>query len=245
MVATPFGEALLPHARLLAREAEVAREEIDALRGLARGTVKVGAIGSIASLVLPLAVERLLARWPGLQVRIVEGVWDRLADALAGHEIDLALGVAMAGDADIAPIEDCAWHDASHVVAALSHPLRERPSLALADTLGRRWALPPRGTAPHDDMRRLYASFGLDAPEAAVETRSVTALKSLVARAGFLSWMAEPMYDAERRAGLIDALPIPGAEATRSLTAFRRRRGILPAPAAKLVEELRRSTAPE
>ena len=69
-------------------------------------------------------------------------------------------------------------------------------------------------------------------------------LKGLVTRAGFLGWMAEPMFDAERRAGLIDALPIPTAPRRReTLTAFRRRRGLLPGPAARLVEELRRIAA--
>jgi hypothetical protein len=51
--------------------------------------------------------------------------------------------------------------------------------------------------------------------------------------------MAEPIYDAERKAGLVDALPIPGATGTRTLTAFRRRMGILPSPSIKLLEELR------
>lgn len=87
---TAIGEALLPHATLLQHEAEHAREEIDALRGLAKGTIKVGAVGSIASLVLPVALGRVLDRWPNLRVVIVEGVWDRLVDALLTHEIDIA-----------------------------------------------------------------------------------------------------------------------------------------------------------
>ena len=244
MAPTPVGEALLPHARLLTREAEVAREEIDALRGLAKGTLKVGAIASVASLMLPQALDRLLERWPNLRVRIVEGVWDRLADALVGHEIDLALGVALPGSEEIVPIADCSWQDASHVVASPDHPLRRRAGAVLADTLAWRWALPPRGTEPHEDIRRLFVSSGLEVPEIVVETRSVTTLKSLVTRAGFLSWLAEPMYDAERRAGLIEPLPIAGAVAMRRLTAFHRRQGILPGPAVKLVQELRRIAAP-
>jgi hypothetical protein len=51
------------------------------------------------------------------------------------------------------------------------------------------------------------------------------------------------MYDAERKAGLIDALEIPGASDKRTLTAFRRRAGMLPGPSSKLLEELRALTA--
>jgi hypothetical protein len=55
--------------------------------------------------------------------------------------------------------------------------------------------------------------------------------------------MAAPMFEPERRARRIDALPIPGAQADRDLVAFRRRRGLLPGPAAKLLNELRALTA--
>ncbi|MFM0719477.1 LysR family transcriptional regulator [Paraburkholderia strydomiana] len=240
---TAVGEALLPHAVLLQREAEQAREEIDALRGLARGTIRVGAVGSIASLVLPLAVSGVLGKWPNLRVQIIEGVWDRLADALVKREIDLALSMAVPDTDEIMAIADCRWEDASYVVAALDHPLRRKPKLTLADTLGERWAIPPRGTGPFEHMQRVFAEQGLGLPNIVVETRSITALKSLVARSGFLSWMASTMYVTESKAGVFDTLGVPGVLGRRTLTAFRRRQGILPSPAVKLLEQLRQLTA--
>ncbi|MCS0464223.1 LysR family transcriptional regulator, partial [Burkholderia mallei] len=127
---TAIGEALLPH------EAEHAREEIDALRGLAKGTIKVGAVGSIASFVLPVALGRVLDRWPNLRVVIVEGVWDRLVDALLTHEIDIALSTRVPDTDEVVAIAECRWDDVSHVVAAPDHPLRAaaRAPLTLADT---------------------------------------------------------------------------------------------------------------
>src|SRR4051794_27548339 len=109
MSLTPAGVALLPHAALLQREAEAAVDEINALRGLVKGTIKVGAIGSVASLVLPQAIGRVLQRWPNLRVRVVEGVWDRLAAALVGHEIDLALDGEQPESDEISAIADCRW----------------------------------------------------------------------------------------------------------------------------------------
>ncbi|MCO5397937.1 LysR substrate-binding domain-containing protein [Ralstonia soli] len=243
MQLTAIGQALLPHASLLQREADYAREEIDAMRGLAKGTIRVGAVGSIASYVLPLAVGTVVARWPNLRVEILEGVWDRLAEGLVKHEIDLALSIAMPDTDEIISITDCRWEDASFIVASPWHPLRKRSALTLIDTLDASWAIPPRGTGPYEHMRGVFEAAGLGLPNIVVETRSVTALKSLVARSGFLSWMAEPMIDAERRAGVIEPLPIPGLVARRTLTAFRRRHGILPSPAVKLLEALRELTA--
>lgn len=239
MQLTTLGAALLPHATLLQHEAEHAREEIDALRGLAKGTIKVGAVGSIASLVLPIAIGRVLDRWPNLRVEIIEGVWDRLAEGLFKHEIDLALSASVPDTGDVVAIPECRWEDRSHVVAALDHPLRGAgDELALAATSSARWAIPPRGTAPYEHMRATFDAQGLGLPNVVVETRSVTTLKSLVAHAGFLSWMAEPMYRTECRARAIDTLPVRGVSAIRTLTAFRRRHGILPGPSVKLLEQL-------
>lgn len=242
MQLTDVGLALLPHAMLLQRESEHADEAVKALLGLARGTIRVGAVGSIACLVLPQAIGSVCKKWPNLRVEVTEGVWDRLADALISHQIDLALGVEVEDSEEIAAVKDCRWEDTSFVVAGKAHPLRRKRRLTLADTLGERWAILPKGTGPYDHMKKLFADHQLPLPNVVVETRSVTVLKSLIGRSGFLSWMPEPMYDAERKAGLIDALNIPGASDQRTLTAFRRCAGMLPGPAIKLLEELRALT---
>lgn len=240
MAPSAAGLALLPHARLLQRGAVAAVEEVQALAGLAKGTLRVGAIGSIAALALPQAIGRLLARYPNLRVQVIEGVWDRLAEALLQHEIDLALDVAKPDTDEIVAIADCHWQDVSRVVAASGHPLRRRRGLTLAATREQRWAMMPSGTGPSEHLRQAFAAQGLQPPEVVVETRSIIVLKSLVADAGFLSWMAEPIWAAERAAGLIDALPLPPAiNARRTLNAFRRRQGLLPMPAQVLVEALR------
>ena len=243
MQLTDVGRALLPHAVLLQRESEHATEDIRAMLGLAKGTIRVGAVGSIACLVLPLAIGSVCRKWPNLHVQVIEGVWDRLADALVSHEIDLALGVDIEDTDEIVAVKDCRWEDTSYVVAGRHHPLRKKPKLELADTLAERWAILPKGTGPFEHMMKVFARHNLALPNVVVETRSVTALKSLIGRSGFLGWMPEPMYDAERKAGLIDTLDIPGAGDRRTLTAFHRRAGMLPGPSIKLLDELRALTA--
>lgn len=243
MQLTAIGSALLPHATLLLREAENAAEEINAMRGLAKGVIRVGAVGAVASLILPLAIESVLKKWPQLTVFVVEGVWDRLAEGLVKHQIDLALSATAETSDEIEAIPDCRWQDRSNVVAAADHRLRNKRKLTLKDTMNEQWAITPRGTAPYRQMQQVFRAQGLGLPNIVVETRSIIVLKSLVTRSGFLGWMPESIYDAERRARLVNVLDIPGATSTRTLTAFRRRQGILPAPAVKLLEELRRLAA--
>ncbi|WP_042270927.1 LysR family transcriptional regulator [Paraburkholderia heleia] len=243
MQLTAIGEALLPHAMSLQRNAENAQEELDAMRGLKKGVIKVGAVASIATLVLPVALGNVLKKWPNLRVEAHEGVWDRLAEGLLTHEIDIALATSDVQTDEISAIADCRWTDYSHVIASANHPLRRKRQLRLEDTLSQQWTLTPEGTGPYAHMKSTFATAGVPFPEIAVQTRSVTLIKSLVARSGFITWMSEPMYDMEKAAGILDRLKIDGLEAPRTLTAFRRRDGILPAPAAKLLDELRHLTS--
>ncbi|WP_370681998.1 LysR family transcriptional regulator [Comamonas sp. GB3 AK4-5] len=244
MQLTDIGRALLPHASLLLREAEHAQEEIRAHLGLARGVIRVGAIGSIACSVLPIAIAQTCHTWPQLQVQVLEGVWDKLACALTSHEIDLALGVALEDCDLIEAIPDCHWQDRSYIVAGSHHRLHHQPSLGLADTLEERWAMFPKGTGPFEQLKALFTRHGLPMPSAVVETRSVTMLKSLMGHSSFLGWMAGPMFSTESEAGLLAPLPLPDASDVRTLTAFRRRQGLLPAPASKFLEQLRKLTGP-
>ncbi|AXA80545.1 LysR family transcriptional regulator (plasmid) [Achromobacter xylosoxidans] len=239
MTLTDIGQALLPHARMLEREARAAKEEIHAMLGFAKGTIRVGAVASIACLLLPLAIDRVCRKWPNLRVEVVESVSDRLAGALISREIDLALGVLGADCEEIVGVPDCSWEDVSYVVAGVNHPLREREALTLADTVDYKWAILPKGTGPYTHVTKMFAERNLPAPNVVVETRSITVLKNLVAHSEFLGWMPEPMYEAERCAGLIDRLDIHGTADMRTLTAFRRRQGLLPGPAVKLLDEFR------
>lgn len=237
MMLTDIGAAFLPRATLLQTEAERAREEIDEMRGLSRGVARIGVVASVACSTLPQAIDRVLKTSPHLRFEVLEGVWDLLSAALVRREIDLAFAADASENDEIVAVPIGSWSDAACVVAAADHSLRSG-DLNFVRLAGERWALPPRGAPPQRQLEALFAAQGLGLPEIAVETRSIVMMKSLVLSSGFLAWMAEPMFEAERRAGLMAALPLPGARVERRLSAFRRRRGSLPGPAARLLKAL-------
>jgi DNA-binding transcriptional LysR family regulator len=238
MMLTDIGRTFLPHATLLETESQRALEEVQAMRGAARGVARVGAIASVACSVLPRAIERVHSLAPGLRFEVVEGVWDVLSAALARREIDIAFAPDAPDTDEIVGLRSCRWIDATFIVAAQDHPLRQLEALTLEDVAQAAWAMPPKGTGPHQSLEQLFAAQGLGLPEIVVETRSITVLKSMVMTSGFLALMAGPMFEAERRAHLIAALPAPHGRLERTLIAFRRRRGLLPGPAAKLLAEV-------
>jgi DNA-binding transcriptional LysR family regulator len=244
MALTAYGQALQPYAKLLSTEAANAVRAIDALRGLDRGVLRVGAIGSAAVMLLPGAVERLLARWPGLRVQIVEAVEDQLAAALTLNDIDLAIAGQIAETEEIMRIAGHDFHDDYHVIAAADHPLQRKSSLAIGDLADFPWAMPPRGAPPRQQFVELVLSLGAEPPPAAVETRSVGMMLRLIGGHRFLGWLPQPLYATAEAAGLVRPLAVQGMTIQRHFFVYRRRRGILPPPALKLLEELRHPTVP-
>lgn len=236
---TEYGRALAPRARAIEEEAQRAVEEIHTMQGRGRGTLRVGSVGSVIAHLVPRAVDALLVGHPGLEVHILEGVEDVLVEALAAAEIDVAVGGELDADERIAVVGSLRWQDHVTVVAATGHPLRAEPGVELADLLDQRWAMPPARTAPRRALTEIFRRAGLDEPRTTVTTRSVVALKALVADAGFLSVMPRPLFSAERRAGTIESLHVPGGTRARRFGVFRRRGGALTGPAESFVEELR------
>ena len=104
MVPTAAGETLIPHARLLLFEMEQAASALDALRGLGRGRLRVGAVAAIARTILPAIAARLLDAAPKLQVDVLDAPEDRLVQAVTGREIDGGIAPAIAPQPEIRPI---------------------------------------------------------------------------------------------------------------------------------------------
>lgn len=238
MALTSYGEALLPYARTLDAGATQAVEEIQALRGLHTGSVRVGAVASATVQLLPGVIDRLLTRWPGLRVQIVEAVEDRLSAALMSNEIDLAIAAAIVEDDQIMRVADNEFQDVSTVVAAAAHPLHRQRRLAPRALLEQAWVLPPPDAAPRQQFEAQLAALGLPAPTVAVETRSPGAIKALVAKTRFLAWLPQPLFAAEEAAGLLKALPVNGLQQTRRFHVYRRRRHFTPPAVRKFLDEL-------
>ncbi len=90
MTLTPEGERLLP----MALSALASLDELDRAAGtpLAGGTtLRVGAGDALGRGLLPAALKKVLVRFPGVDVRIVEGAGGRLLETLQRGEIDVAL----------------------------------------------------------------------------------------------------------------------------------------------------------
>ena len=238
MELTPFGHALLPHATVLSEEASVAIEQINSLRGLGHGTLRIGAIGSVAVKVLPGVLERMLAQWPKLQVQITEAVEDVLEVALTSNNIDVAISGAIPESPEIVQVAQAKFSDRYAVISATNHPLQKRKSLTIRDVLNEPWAMPSTDAEPRRQFNALLNRLGVPAPRVVVETRSPSVIKAMVAQTSCLGWLPEPLFATEQQAGLIRPLPLKEMATQRRFFVYRRRRSVMPPPLAKFLEML-------
>ncbi len=238
MALTPAGATLAPHARLLLFEMEQTVEALDALRGLRRGTLRVGAVAAIARSIVPTAVARLLEAAPGLRIELLEGPDGRLLDALVGREVDLILAPELAPHKDVSQVAECDFDDVYTVCCAADHPLAERGSATLAEALAERWIMPPPGATPRILFEAIIQAAGHEPPRIAVETGSVGGMLSFIASTRLLGWLPGPLLSQDEAVGGVRRVRVEALEIRRRFYVYRRRQGLLPSPAREFLKAL-------
>ncbi len=147
---TPAGEALLQRAVRILDEVEVARREAHEAGQLLRGTLKIGALPTIAPYYLPEPVRKFTERYPGVEMIVEEDTTSRLLRMLAACEIDLAIASL--------PIDDARFDTRTlfteELLLALPprHPLAAKARLALADVEAEKFILLKEGHCLGDQV---------------------------------------------------------------------------------------------
>jgi DNA-binding transcriptional LysR family regulator len=123
VVPTEAGTAVLRHADGVDAALRSAREELDELVGLRRGTVRMAAFPSAAAVVVPAVAAELRERGTGVQLRVEEAEPPEAATLVRSNAVHLALAFRYPGQADE---PDLAWlpltTDPVRVVLPAAHP---------------------------------------------------------------------------------------------------------------------------
>jgi DNA-binding transcriptional LysR family regulator len=99
---TAAGEVLLPIARRMLADASAAREQLDELAGLRRGSVRLGATPTLCVSLVADVLAAYRAAHPAIELHITEGGSRSLVQALDEGALDLAL-VVTRGERSPAP----------------------------------------------------------------------------------------------------------------------------------------------
>jgi DNA-binding transcriptional LysR family regulator len=87
---TEAGQLLVVRARRILAELESAHSELEALRGIDRGHVTIGAIHTMGPIDLSLVLAEFHARYPQVALSVREHTSEECAELLRIDEVDLA-----------------------------------------------------------------------------------------------------------------------------------------------------------
>jgi DNA-binding transcriptional LysR family regulator len=140
--ATAAGATLVEHAEAIFAQVEAAEADLAAVLGLRGGVLRVASFPSAGATLIPLAVATFRERHPGIALTLAEGEPEEIAPRLRAGEFDLALlfqfpGVRERPSAGLrtTPLLE----DPMHVALPATHPLAEKPALALSDLRDEDW----------------------------------------------------------------------------------------------------------
>lgn len=169
---TPYGEALIEHARRILGDLDCARDDMQALRDTGVGMITIGTSGVSASDLVPRAVAGLLQKMPRAQIRVREDTMDRLISQLNHGEIDILIGRAVVSLFEENFQAETLYHDPVVFVSGHKHPLAQQDAVGWDDVLAYPWIVWPEGTPTRSALNNALATAKLPMPRYCVESNS-------------------------------------------------------------------------
>jgi DNA-binding transcriptional LysR family regulator len=189
---THRGHRFLRHARAILAEVAGARRAFDSDRAALAGSLHLGVTALMAGYVMSDFLARFRRANPGVTVTAIEDSGEYLEHLLIGGELDVAVMVVgglrdraalMVEILDVSPFR--LW-------LPLGHPLATQESISLSDVTAEPLIMLTVEEI-EDETTRLLSAFGRR-PRVAFRTRSVEAVRSLVATGAGIALLPDLVY---------------------------------------------------
>ena len=185
---TDEGRRLLAHARRIVQATDDALIEMQELKGLEKGEVRVGIPGMLGSFYFPPILMAFRERYPNLRLEVIEGgVWE-LQQLLEKGDIDLAV----VAEAFLRPQLEAEvfLHEQMKVILAEDHPLASKSSISYDEFFSQELVLFKPGYF-HRKLVDQLASDGQYQPAIGFETNLIALIKAIVQRGYAASTLLE------------------------------------------------------
>jgi DNA-binding transcriptional LysR family regulator len=203
---TWFGEILVRHARSILSQISLAQDEIAALRGGLAGQASVGSVLSPGTSLVPMAIELVKQRRPGLLISIDLDYSKPLVKKLLQGDLDMVVGrILDSQGAEQLQFEPLA-EEVHAVIAGAGHPLLGKRALSLKDLAGQAWILPEPGSVLRDRLIGVFVEQGLPLPTNVVQTTSLPVITSLLRTTRMVAVLPEAAVQPLCEAGVLAVL---------------------------------------
>lgn len=233
---TPAGAALIHHARIVTRQMELMRGELDVFAKGLRGSVRVLSNTAALQAFLPPLLGTFLAAHPNVDLALEERPSPEIVRAIARGAADIGI-VADAVDPAVELETFPFAEDRLVLITPAKHPLAHRRRIAFADTLPYDFVGLPAGAALQDHIDGHAARAGRQL-RLRVRLPGFDAICRLVEGGIGLAIVPKAAADRCRRTMPIRIIPLTDAWAMRRLRLCVKEARALPAHAQWLLTHL-------
>jgi DNA-binding transcriptional LysR family regulator len=203
---TPAGEALAETARNMASEWASFEQQIDAMKGLTRGRLRI-AVVSTAKYFVPRILGSFCQRYPDIDIELEVQNRDGIVANLRANRNDLYIMSIPPDDIDIE--RHPFLPNPLVVIAPLNHPLARRKKLQLDDLAQERFILRERGSGTRTSCDAHFRSLGFT-PRVRMELGSNEAIKQAVSGAMGISVLSQHALSTHLEDDQLTVLPVQG-----------------------------------
>jgi DNA-binding transcriptional LysR family regulator len=182
--------------------------ELDALRGLRRGSVDVMAVESLTASLLPEVLQAMNERYPAVTLRVRVGGSAQAARAVADGDGDVALGFVLRRDESLRQL--AVGRFALGAVVRKGHPLARQKQVSFADCARHPLVIPGEELSIHWELKSLMAQQKRPL-HVVLETSSFELMKEFAARGAGVTFANRFGIERELREGTLKHLPLKPA----------------------------------
>lgn len=192
LLITHRGSAFLRHARTILAEVATARTALRDEAAILRGRLSLGVTSLVAGYVLSDILQRFRRAFPLVDLNVIEETGDYLQHLLIGGEVDVAVMLTSSVRDRMALQVETLIVSPYRLWLPLGHPLAQQESIGLEELAGQP-LIQLMVDEIEESTRRLTAALPVR-PETAFRTRSVEAVRSLVATGAGVAILPSLVY---------------------------------------------------
>lgn len=205
---TAYGQHLFDYARSMVNDAERVKREISAMHSGERGTLSIGVGPVFSAGFLSATLDRLLAKGPHVEVRLVEGFVENLCSDLRAGKLDAVLSL-FPNSFDTSDLSFNGLCEVESVLAASAHhDLANVKNVSRKQLAMSNWVI-----ADQKSVSSLYREF-LDSVDVKskvhhIRANSMRLIKNLVQESNYLTILPRILIEPELADGSIVVIDGP------------------------------------